>query len=83
MNRAWFAGPEHQSFERAADSPSGVALLLHGFPGTPAELRPLGEVLAAAGISARAPLLPGFGPAMHQLADVGGGMAGERGRGVG
>ena len=68
---AWFAGPEHQPFELAADPPRGVALLLHGFPGTPAELRPLGEVLAAAGISALAPLLPGFGPAMHQLADVG------------
>jgi len=68
---AWFAGPEHQSFELVADPPRGVALLLHGFPGTPAELRPLGEVLAAAGVSALAPLLPGFGPAMHQLADVG------------
>ncbi len=68
---AWFAGPEHQSFELVADPPRGVALLLHGFPGTPAELRPLGEVLAAAGVSALAPLLPGFGPAMHQLAGVG------------
>jgi carboxylesterase len=68
---AWFAGPEHQPFELAADPSSGVALLLHGFPGTPSELRPLGEVLAAAGVSALAPLLPGFGPAMHQLADVG------------
>ena len=68
---AWFAGPEHQSFELVADPPRGVALLLHGFPGTPAELRPLGEVLAAAGVSALAPLLPGFGPAMHQLANVG------------
>jgi carboxylesterase len=68
---AWFAGPEHQPFELVADPPSGFALLLHGFPGTPAELRPLGDVLAAAGVSALAPLLPGFGPAMHQLADVG------------
>lgn len=68
---AWFAGPEHQPFDLTADTPRAVALLLHGFPGTPSELRPLGHVLAAAGVSTRAPLLPGFGPAMHQLAGVG------------
>jgi carboxylesterase len=66
----WFAGPEHQPFELAADPSRGSALLLHGFPGTPSELRPLGEVLSAAGLSVQAPLMPGFGPAMHQLAEV-------------
>ena len=48
-----------------------IALLLHGFPGTPAELRPLGQALAFAGVRAQAPLLPGFGPAMQRLGDVG------------
>jgi len=67
----WFAGPEHQPFDLMPDTPRGAALLLHGFPGTPSELRPLGEGLSAAGVSALAPLLPGFGPAMHQLAYVG------------
>lgn len=67
----WFAGPEHQPFDLMPETPRAAALLLHGFPGTPSELRPLGEVLSAAGVSALAPLLPGFGPAMHQLADVG------------
>jgi carboxylesterase len=68
---AWFEGREHQPFSLMPETQRAAALLLHGFPGTPSELRPLGEVLSAAGISALAPLLPGFGPAMHQLADVG------------
>ena len=67
----WFAGPEHASFELGADAPRAGALLLHGFPGTPAELRPLGEALSSAGVAAQAPLLPGFGPAMEHLGDVG------------
>jgi carboxylesterase len=38
-----------------------VCLLLHGFAGSPAEIRPLAEYLAARGITVRAPLLPGHG----------------------
>jgi carboxylesterase len=67
----WFTGPEHASFELGADAPHAGAHLLHGFPGTPAELRPLGEALSSAGVRARAPLLPGFGPAMEHLGDIG------------
>jgi carboxylesterase len=37
------------------------ALLLHGFTGSPASLRPLGESLAAAGVTVVGPLLPGHG----------------------
>lgn len=37
------------------------ALLIHGFPGTPAEVRPLGDALHRAGWTAHGPLLPGFG----------------------
>lgn len=36
-------------------------LLLHGFPGSPAELRELGQYLAGRGVSVVAPLLPGLG----------------------
>jgi carboxylesterase len=43
------------------------ALLLHGFPGTPAELRALGERLAARGFRVYAPLLPGFGTDIPNL----------------
>lgn len=45
-------------------------LLVHGFPGTPAELRPLGEALAALGYHVRAPLLPGFGRDIVRLGEV-------------
>ncbi len=37
------------------------ALLLHGFPGSPAEVRELGTYLAERGVSVVAPLLPGHG----------------------
>src|SRR5688500_19188980 len=49
--------------------PEGV-LLLHGLTGTPAEMRVLGESLAADGYSVHAPLLPGRGTRpedMHSL----------------
>lgn len=35
--------------------------MLHGFPGTPAELSVLAEVLSAGGLEVHVPLLPGFG----------------------
>jgi carboxylesterase len=37
-------------------------MLVHGFPGTPAEMRPIAAALVAVGWRVRAPLLPGFGP---------------------
>jgi carboxylesterase len=43
------------------------ALLIHGFAGTPPELRRLGEVLAAAGFRCHAPVLPGHGTTPHDL----------------
>ena len=67
-----FAAPDHLPFDFAAegtgsDSPRVAALLLHGFMGTPRELRPLGQELARTGIRAVAPLLPGFGPQVDHL----------------
>jgi carboxylesterase len=43
-------------------------LLLHGFTGTPAEMRPLGKALAAEGYTVSAPLLPGHGTRVEDLA---------------
>lgn len=54
-----FQGPEHQPFTWEGGRPA--ALLLHGFPSTPAEMRPLAEALHSAGWTVSAPLLPGFG----------------------
>lgn len=43
------------------------ALLIHGFAGTPPELRLLGEVLAASGFRCHAPVLPGHGTTPQDL----------------
>lgn len=62
-----FGKPEHQPFhwQRGSDA----ALLIHGFPGTPAEMRPVGLLLRDAGWTVDGPLLPGFGPDVKSLAD--------------
>jgi carboxylesterase len=51
---------------RLGDGPRGV-LLIHGFAGTPPELRRLGEALAASGYRCYAPLLPGHGTTPEDL----------------
>ena len=54
-----FEGVENESFSwQAGDR---AVLLLHGFPGTPAEMRPLGTVLRDAGWSVHGLMLPGMG----------------------
>jgi carboxylesterase len=47
-----------------------AALCLHGLTGTPYEVRPLGEALAAAGIAAVGPALPGHNETPERLARV-------------
>lgn len=75
-----FAGPEHRAFELGSTpSPDRAdttrqappaALLLHGFPGTPAEMRRLGTALAADGWRVTAPLLPGMGEGIGDLVET-------------
>jgi carboxylesterase len=48
------------------DGPRG-ALLIHGFAGTPPELRRLGEMLAEHGFRCHAPVLPGHGTTPQEL----------------
>lgn len=60
-----FAGPEHRAFALNGGQPA--ALLLHGFMGTPAEMRPIADALHAEGWTVHAPLLPGFGEDMQSL----------------
>ena len=62
-----YSGPEHQPFEFGGGS--NGALLIHGFPGTPAEMRGIGQALGQNGWHARGPLLPGFGPDIVNLAE--------------
>ncbi|HEX6769632.1 MAG TPA: alpha/beta fold hydrolase, partial [Candidatus Binatia bacterium] len=54
-----FDGVENRSFRWQAGDPA--ALLIHGFPGTPAEMRPLGTVLRDAGWTVHGLMLPGLG----------------------
>ncbi len=46
------------------------ALLVHGFSGTPGEMRPLADYLVARGYAVEAPLLAGHGGTQEQLASV-------------
>lgn len=66
LNLLPYSGPEHQPFEIGNGEAGGV-LLIHGFPGSPAEVRRVGERLAERGWRARGILLPGFGSDIPNL----------------
>ena len=63
-------GPVDTAPFAADGGPVGV-LVLHGFTGSPRTVRPWAEHLAAAGLTVRAPLLPGHGGTWQQLAKTG------------
>lgn len=69
MAENWYPGEAYQPFDLPAAGPVG-ALLIHGFTGTPREMRPLAEALVEVGVSARGVLLPGFGPDSARLGRV-------------
>ncbi len=60
-----FQDSEHHPFFWKAGR--DAALLVHGFPGTPAEMRPLGHAFKEAGWTVEGVLLPGFGPNIGTL----------------
>jgi carboxylesterase len=60
-----FQGEHHADFLIECGAPA--ALLIHGFPGTPAEMRPLASTLNDAGWTTRGLLLPGFGAQIDSL----------------
>ncbi len=60
-----FERPEHQPF--AKENGSMAALLVHGFLGTPNEMRPVADILLDLGWSVSVPLLPGFGADIDTL----------------
>lgn len=73
-----FGGPGHDGFRlsrvdlQASEAAPGEvrgALLVHGFAGSPKELRGLAAVLAANGWLVEVPCLPGHGAAFGQVAD--------------
>jgi carboxylesterase len=64
------ASPTEAAPFSADGGPVGV-LVLHGFTGSPRTVRPWAEHLAAAGLTVRAPLLPGHGADWRELAKTG------------
>ncbi|UCG24604.1 MAG: alpha/beta fold hydrolase, partial [Chloroflexota bacterium] len=60
-----FQAKEHQPFLWETDGPA--VLLIHGFMGTPAEMRPLGEAFRQSAWSVQGLLLPGFGSELDTL----------------
>ncbi len=62
-----FQGEAHSAFAWAGEY--GSAVLVHGFPGTPAEMRPLADILYRAGWSANGLLLPGFGAEFEHITE--------------
>jgi carboxylesterase len=68
VNEMFYTDPEHRPFLFAAGT--SRALLIHGFLGSPRELRPLAQELASAGVTARGVLLPGFGADIAHLKEV-------------
>ncbi len=59
-----FTGPEHQPFYNPGDT-GRAALLVHGFPGSPAEMRPVADLLP--GWTTQGVLLPGFASEMATI----------------
>lgn len=55
------------AFSAGPPDARAAVLLLHGFTGSPWEVRPLGEALAARGFAVHAPLLPGHGGAPEAM----------------
>ncbi|MSP14963.1 MAG: alpha/beta fold hydrolase [Chloroflexi bacterium] len=64
----FYTDPAHHPFQ-VGNGPKG-ALLIHGFAGTPGELRGLADHLVSSGFTAEAILLPGFGPDIINLPRV-------------
>jgi carboxylesterase len=61
----FFPGEAHQPFHLVGGRPA--ALVIHGFPGTPEEMRAIGEALHGQGWTVQGLLLPGFGAEIRTL----------------
>jgi carboxylesterase len=62
-----FADPKHSGFLLKSGAPAAV--LVHGFPGTPNEIRSVAEALHENGWTVQGLLLPGFGPQLDTLGE--------------
>ena len=69
MNLEAFQGQEHQPFMEQPENAHGAVLLVHGFPGSPAEMRGIADILQKRGWATHGILLPGFGPEIEHITD--------------
>lgn len=60
--------PGAEPFETGDEASDVGCVLIHGFTGSPAEMRPFGEGLAQASLRCYGPLLPGHGTNLEQMA---------------
>ncbi|MGI8486031.1 MAG: alpha/beta hydrolase [Thermomicrobiales bacterium] len=56
----WYAQESHQPYTRDCADAVGDAFLIHGFLGSPAETRPIGDLILSRGLNVTAPLVPGM-----------------------
>lgn len=64
----YYTSPDHEPFHRPVGE--NAALLVHGFLGSPREMRPLASALHGAGWSVQGLLLPGFARDFERLSTV-------------
>jgi carboxylesterase len=69
MRTDWFESEKHESF--VLEGRRGSAMLIHGFMGTPDEMRPLARELNQEDFRVHVPLMPGFGPDIENLGSSG------------
>jgi len=66
----WYAQESHQPYSIDQQDAVGGAFLVHGFLGTPAETRPLADLMSARGLNVTAPLIPGMASDIANLNTV-------------
>lgn len=68
---SWYSSPVHAPFAFVDDEEAEIgALLVHGFTGSPYDVRPLGEALHEIGIDAHGMMLPGMARDIMRLNDM-------------
>jgi len=66
--RSWYVGEIHQPYALVHDAEAAAgALLIHGFTGSPADMRAVADVVHAHGIDAQVMVLPGMAGEIDRL----------------
>ena len=69
--RSWYQDPIHEPYSLTHDRDMVPgALLVHGFTGSPADMRAMAEVIHARGVDVHVMVLPGMAGDIHRLNDM-------------